>query len=400
MAVVVLVKFLTLCCLCRVINNMCTCIGLTSTNANRKLKLEADFNMNFQTFIFIFISSLIVVDSFQSPSKFSLKHDISRSQAIRQPTTSKIALNALSSVWHSAVSTNPDLKEAINEAIDLATSADQSVGSYDIALFFASSIYEGITSFEVISDSLKAKFPQISGIIGCTTGAVIGPLDPRSSMQPSEIEARASVGLVLVSLNAGLKAKTFRMDDDEIRTYITNADKKLGLESASGSVTMLFSAESAKLNLPDLITGIANKEGSDSFGALASGVTTTSYTPKVFLAQYDPNNGPVGFEKYNTGIIGLTLTGDVALNTVVARSCFPVGPVFKITSRNGREILMMEVSSCAQTATLILYQYLSTILFDQSDQIYHSSRACIYRIEIRVKYCHHSFNSTMCYKVR
>ena len=53
--------------------------------------------------------------------------------------------------------------------------------------------------------------------------------------------------------------------------------------------------------------------------------------PKLFLS----SAGTGDFEKYNNGIIGITLSGNVSTQSVIARSCLPVGPVFSVEEVKG-----------------------------------------------------------------
>ena len=88
--------------------------------------------------------------------------------------------------------------------------------------------------------------------------------------------------------------------------------------------------------LSDLLTAISTKEGSEPFGAFASGVSA-AYTSKVFIS-----SGTRDLVRLNSGIAGITLSGDIAVKTIVARSCLPVGPRYRVTKRNGTEILMLQ----------------------------------------------------------
>ena len=50
-------------------------------------------------------------------------------------------------------------------------------------------------------------------------------------------------------------------------------------------------------------------------------------------------------QRYSTGAAGLLLRGNVCVQTVVARSCMPVGPLFTVTEvagPTGREIMMVQ----------------------------------------------------------
>ena len=112
-------------------------------------------------------------------------------------------------------------------------------------------------------------------------------------------------------------------------------------------MTLLLATESVKNDLSEIgnvvnlltyslshsltiVSKIKTKLNTDVFGAVASSVTSL-HMPKLFLSSAD--NGD--FEKYNNGIIGITLSGNVSTQSVIARSCLPVGPVFSVEEVNG-----------------------------------------------------------------
>ena len=62
-------------------------------------------------------------------------------------------------------------------------------------------------------------------------------------------------------------------------------------------------------------------------------------------------------QRYSTGAAGLLLRGNVCVQTVVARSCMPVGPLFTVTEvagPTGREIMMVQrTTTDADAATAL-----------------------------------------------
>ena len=124
----------------------------------------------------------------------------------------------LQNSWVSGLSTNVNLELAIEEVLNQAF-PEQIPTTYSIALFFVSSIYETIGfSSEIIYNLLKSKIPGLKTVIGSTSGAVIGPLDPRSSLEPSEIEGRASLGISFIN-SEGISHSTLSLSLDEINKY-------------------------------------------------------------------------------------------------------------------------------------------------------------------------------------
>jgi FIST N domain len=116
--------------------------------------------------------------------------------------------------------------------------------------------------------------------------------------------------------------------------------------SDSGSVVLLFATEQAKPNLAQFVTSFGERENVEVLGAVASSVTSL-HIPRVFLATASASGSVAPVERYSSGVAGLVLKGNVCVETVVARSCLPVGPTFTVKEVAGpgnREILTMTVS--------------------------------------------------------
>lgn len=247
------------------------------------------------------------------------------------------------SSWSSAISINNDLVESIEE-VSASAAIDKDVSSFNVAIFFVSSIYEQASySYTSIFDGLKKKFPSLKIVLGCTAGSLVGPLKPFD--EPVEVESRASLALMLAHFDDDVSTTTFRLDPDDISSYLSNGKlsvDKLPQSLTSDSVTFLFATENAKSNLADLVTKLRVDTQSSVFGAVASSVTALQM-PKLFLYE-DGSLTSSEFEKFNTGVVGLVLSGNVCVQTVAARSCLPVGPIFDVTESKGTEIFALKVS--------------------------------------------------------
>ncbi len=117
------------------------------------------------------------------------------------------------------------------------------------------------------------------------------------------------------------------MTDNISKLLAGNKDQK---NDKNGSITLLLATESVKNNLSEIVSKIKYKLNTDVFGAVASSVTSL-HMPKLLLSSTDNSN----FEKYNNGIIGITFSGNISIQSVIARSCLPVGPVFSVEEVNG-----------------------------------------------------------------
>ena len=195
--------------------------------------------------------------------------------------------------WKSIVSTNPDLQEAIVEII-AAVKNDPSSSKYNLAMFFTSTIYEATAfRYDNMFETLAKSMPSMKIMIGCTAGAVVGPVvGDTTKGEPVEVEARASIGVTFAALDDDIEASTFYVDADEMANYIKDKNSKPVLPAAhsaaassaeAGSLALLFATEQAKPNVAQFVTAMGDKEGVEVFGAVASAVTSL-HIPRVYIA--------------------------------------------------------------------------------------------------------------------
>ena len=206
------------------------------------------------------------------------------------------AVGTSSIPWKSVVSTNPDLQEAIAE-ITAAVKNDPGSSKYNLAMFFTSTIYEATAfRYDDMFETLAKSMPSMKIMIGCTAGAVVGPVvGDATKSEPVEVEARASIGVMFAALNDDIEASAFYVDADEMANYIKDKNSKPVLPKATsaaassaeaGSLALLFATEQAKPNVAQFVTAMGDKEGVEVFGAVASAVTSL-HIPRVYIATAD-----------------------------------------------------------------------------------------------------------------
>lgn len=250
------------------------------------------------------------------------------------------SVDATKSQWSSAISTNPDFKAAVAEALALASSSHHDPSKVNLVLAYVSSIYEATASFDTLDADIRKAVPPDAAIIGCTTGGVIGQLSLAEDSLPVECEARASVGITLASFQDCVGLETFILDKEGAKQYIENSDMILSTDGKDkkSSLSLIFGTESVKAMLPAISSALSTRENCNSFGVLASGVSA-AYTPKIFLSK-SAKDGPM--QRLFLGLVGVKFTGPISIKTVAARSCLPVGPRYRVLRRNGNEILLLK----------------------------------------------------------
>ena len=274
----------------------------------------------------------------------------------------------------SILSTDVDLRCAIQRAVDeIAKTCDKKQNM--LAIFFVSSIYEDSEDpYSIIYDYITAKLPQVSHIIGCTTGCPVG--STASFAEPSELESRAGIALTVVSLGSSedVHASLFRLSADDLTTTDSaSSDICIAphfanqLSNVKSGVAFMLAANSVNGRLTPFLSCLKETHYVKGFGAMASSVSSL-VNPKLFMAAIkakaesatdhsgDSNTlltdggNLSNWEKYSDGLVGLLLTGNIDVELVSARSSLPVGPKYQITRTEKNEIFEMRVG----TITLVL----------------------------------------------
>lgn len=259
--------------------------------------------------------------------------------------SSKIKL--FDQAWQNSIAIDSDLNVAAKLAIESAALNKEDA---NLAIFFVSSIYEASAfSYNIILDQLKEKLPNLKTVFGCTTGCPIGSSTPFS--EPLEVEARASISILLATLTEGdIDASLLYLTPEMIKDYVKKTPAAISADSDiqivknkpldESAIALIFATESTKSNLAAFLSKLDEKENIQSFGAIASSVTSL-HTPKVFMSSSDASVNTL--DRYTTGLCGLVLRGDITVQTVIARSCLPVGPMYEITKYDRNEVLEMKV---------------------------------------------------------
>ena len=182
--------------------------------------------------------------------------------------------------------------------------------SFDLGILFLSIANQGIV--RDIVQGLNSKIP-IKSLIGCTSAGVIGSND--------EIEHQAATVLVLAKL-----------PDVKILPFAINQTQLEGLKTAEEWYQFFETYPNEKptfILLPDpflldlnLLLGNLNRFYPGS--AVAGGLASAAASP-------GENTLILDREQINEGAVGLVLTGNVRIETVVSQGCRPVGETFIVT---------------------------------------------------------------------
>ena len=260
----------------------------------------------------------------------------------------------------SGYSTTGDLTKAIQEATELALQslpeADET-SKIDLAVISVSSLYDGTFSPSIVVPSLldvAASFGAgIQNVIGSSAGGVVSSLvniEPEATEAciPVEIEGSLGVSVTLFML-PDVELKTFHVLGDDVpddygrvppdtwkqAVGLTGFGESNNKESLDAPVFMLIPSPGFQKDLDDLLQGLqVNFPNSKTFGALASTVSSLS---KARLFRYDASD-PQGMQTFGDGCVGIGMTGDIDVRTMVAQGAKPVGGIYQILKATGSTI--------------------------------------------------------------
>jgi small ligand-binding sensory domain FIST len=230
--------------------------------------------------------------------------------------------------WTNALSTRPSLETAITEVVERIQSSLS--GNPDLGILFISSAYA--TDFPRVMPLLLEKFP-IPVLIGCGGGGIIGMSQGDRAV---EIEANPALSLSVAQL-PGVEIHPFHLSaealpdlDSPPQTWV----ELVGVSPQNNPKFILLSDPfTSKVN--DLLEGLDFAyPGSPKVGGLAS--AGTMGVPSA-LFYHAPNHS--GQSLYREGTVGVALSGNLVLETIVAQGCRPIGQLYQVSGGDRNVIL-------------------------------------------------------------
>ncbi len=227
--------------------------------------------------------------------------------------------------WANALSTCPSLEAAIADVVERAVSS--LTAPADLGLLFISSAFASEYSRLL---PLLAEQLSVPVIIGCSGGGVIGTT---AKGQTQELEAEAALSLTLAHL-PGVNVQVFHVVAEELPDLDSSPDAWIDLigvpPSSVPQFILLSSAFSSGIN--ELLQGLDFAyPGSVIVGGQASAGGLGGRTA-LFC-----NN-----RLHREGTVGLALTGNIVLETIVAQGCRPIGQPMQITKAERNIILELD----------------------------------------------------------
>ncbi len=227
--------------------------------------------------------------------------------------------------WANALSTQPSLEAAVNEVTQRAQS-DLAVQA-DLALVFISTTFA--SEYPRILPLLKERL-AVPHLIGCGGVGVIGQT---TTGETHEMEEEPALSLTLAHL-PGVDLHTFHLDADDLPDLDSSPDLWVDLIGVSPSQQPQFIvlADSLTSKISDLLQGMDFAyPGAAKVGGLTSAISVGSGSG-LFC----------DWELYREGTVGVALSGNVVIETIVAQGCRPIGPSFRIAEAERNVLLKLE----------------------------------------------------------
>ena len=212
--------------------------------------------------------------------------------------------------WSSAVSDSPSFTEAVTQVSEQIL-ANLDGQHPDLAVVFISSHHmpSYVVAPELLAETLGAKV-----LIGCSAAGVIGG--------GQEVERRPGIAISAAIL-PGVELSPFHLNQDELPSPDAGPEEwqaLLGIRAEDCPAIMLL-PDPFTLRSEHLLAGLDFAFPSTiKIGGLASGG-----------GQPGANALFINDRSVRSGAVGVAFTGDLAVETVVAQGCRPIGEPFIVT---------------------------------------------------------------------
>ncbi|MBD2143404.1 FIST C-terminal domain-containing protein [Anabaena sp. FACHB-1250] len=227
--------------------------------------------------------------------------------------------------WTNALSTRSSLEAAINDVVEQAVAS--LTAPADLGLVFISSAF--MSEYTRLLPLLAEKL-SVPVLIGCSAGGVIGR---KQTGKTEEIEAEPALSLTLAHL-PGVKIRPFHILAEELPDSDSSPNAWIDLVGVPPSPVPQFILLSSPFGSAtnDLLQGL-------DF-AYPGSVVVGGQASSGFM------NGPVGLfcndKLCREGTIGIALTGNIVLDTIVSQGCRPIGQPLQVTKAERNIILELD----------------------------------------------------------
>jgi small ligand-binding sensory domain FIST len=254
--------------------------------------------------------------------------------------------------WASALSTRPSLEAAVKDVVEQAQHMLQAPA--DLGLVFISSAFA--SEYSRLMPLLQEHL-SIPALVGCSGGGVVG-VDATGEVQ--EVEGKAALSLTLAHLPE-VNVQVFHLSLEELPDLDGPPDawvEFIGVSPEDQPQFVLLAAPTSP-GTNELLQGLDfTYPGSVKVGGLAS-VSSLSGQSGLFCND----------RFYREGLVGVALSGNIVLETIVAQGCRPIGQPHRVVEAERNILTKLEEqtsddTSCGLTQTPL--EVLQTMFQDLS----------------------------------
>ena len=259
--------------------------------------------------------------------------------------------------WTNALSTRPSLESAIQDVVDQVQHTI--TGALDVGIVFISSAFE--SEYPRLIPLLQEKL-ELPVLIGCSGGGIVGMTEGGAK----EIEADVALSLSVGQL-PGVTIKPFLISPNDLPDLDGPPQQWVDLIDVApeDQPDFILLADPMAGGLNDFLQGMDFAyPGAAKVGGLASAGTMAARTCVFY------QDGV-----YFGDIVGLALSGNIQLDTIVAQGCRPIGPVYRVTEGERNIILELQEADGDESShppLKVLQEMLETLNDEDREKIQNS----------------------------
>lgn len=224
-------------------------------------------------------------------------------------------------------------------------------GPPQLAILFISARYSvtnvgpsGRDSLDLVVPKLRALVPALKSVLGCTADGVIG----EGPSHLLELQDRPALSLTLARL-PGIAVSTFHVMPDDLpsldagpaawRALVRHPQYPSKGAAPPAFIVLSDPAFAERGELTRFLSGVEFAyPGSTVVGSLAS--TAASFSEGHLYCTLPRDVLSVESTSLrDTGLVGISLTGDVQVDCLVSPGCRPIGPVFEVRKVSAGNVL-------------------------------------------------------------
>jgi small ligand-binding sensory domain FIST len=228
--------------------------------------------------------------------------------------------------WVNALSTRPSLEAAVSEVVEQAHALLHTPA--DLGLVFISAAFT--SDYSRLMPLLGERL-DVPMLIGCSGGGIIGCAEDGVA---HEIEQGPVLSLMLASL-PGVEVQAFHLDSSTLPDLDSPPDawvNCIGVPPQDNPQFILL-GDGNSFRVTDCLQGLDFAyPTSAKVGGLASSGSFNGGNALFCNYRY-----------YTEGLVGVALSGNIVLETIVAQGCRPIGPVFQVVEGERNLLLGLEV---------------------------------------------------------